>query len=79
VWDKEVWPPSSPDCRPLDYFVTGVSESSVTASPHNNTAALIKKTKELMGSLDRDIMARACRRRRSRIKVVVATDSTIIE
>ncbi len=26
VWDKEVWPPSSPDFRLLDYFVLGVFE-----------------------------------------------------
>ena len=26
VWDKEVWPPSSPDCRLLDDFMWGVSE-----------------------------------------------------
>ena len=26
VWDKEVWPPSSPDDSILDYFVWGVSE-----------------------------------------------------
>ena len=25
VWDKEVWPPSSPDFILLDYFVSGVS------------------------------------------------------
>jgi hypothetical protein len=26
VWEKEVEPPSSPDCNHLDYFVWGVSE-----------------------------------------------------
>jgi hypothetical protein len=26
VWDKEVLPPSSPNCNHLDYFVQGVSE-----------------------------------------------------
>jgi hypothetical protein len=26
VWEKEVLPPSSPDCNPLDNFVWGVSE-----------------------------------------------------
>ncbi len=25
VWEKEIWPPSSPDCNPLDYFVWGVT------------------------------------------------------
>ena len=22
-WGKEVWPPSSPDCNPFDYYVWG--------------------------------------------------------
>ena len=26
VWVEEVWLPSSPDCKPFDYFVCGVSE-----------------------------------------------------
>jgi hypothetical protein len=26
MWEKEIWPPSSPDCEPLDYFMCGVSE-----------------------------------------------------
>jgi hypothetical protein len=26
VWEKEVGPPSSPDCNPLNYFVCGVSK-----------------------------------------------------
>ena len=41
VWDKEIWPPSSPYCKPLDYFVCGVSEFRVNAKPHNKTAYLI--------------------------------------
>ncbi len=30
VWVEEVWPPSSPDCNPFDYFVWGVSEWEVS-------------------------------------------------
>jgi hypothetical protein len=41
VWDKKIWPPSSPDCKPLDYFVCCVSEFRVNAKPHNKTAYLI--------------------------------------
>ncbi len=26
VWEKEVLPPRSPDCTPLNYLVCGVSE-----------------------------------------------------
>ncbi len=53
VWEKEVRPPSSPDCNPLD-FVWGVSESKVNAKPHNKIEDLFQKMKALVvGSLDR--------------------------
>jgi hypothetical protein len=26
VWEKEIWPPSSPYCNPFDYFARGISE-----------------------------------------------------
>jgi hypothetical protein len=59
VWDKDVWPPISPDCKHLDKFVLGVSELMVKAKPHNKTEDLILKIKEVMGSLDRDTVAKA--------------------
>ncbi len=31
--EKEVWPPSSPDCNPIDYFVWGVAERDTNRSP----------------------------------------------
>jgi hypothetical protein len=79
VWEKEVWPPSSPDCNPLDYFVWGVTELRVNAKPHSKTEDLIEKIKEVMGSLDRDTVAKACRRFRSRIEAVVAAEGDFIE
>jgi hypothetical protein len=33
VWEKEIWPPSSPYANPFDYFARGVSELRVRASP----------------------------------------------
>ncbi len=41
-WNKEVWPPSSPDYSLLDYFVSGVSELKVNAKPHNKIEDLIQ-------------------------------------
>jgi hypothetical protein len=37
VWVEEVWLPSSPDCKPLDDFVWGVSELRVKAMSHNKS------------------------------------------
>jgi hypothetical protein len=79
MWEKEVWPPSSPDCNPNDYFVWGVTELRVNKKPHNKTEDLIQKIKEVMGSLYRDTVAKACKRFRSRIEAVVAADGDFIE
>jgi hypothetical protein len=79
VWEKEVLPPSSPDCNNLGYFVLGVSELMVKAKPHNKTEDLILKIKEVMGSLDRDTVAKAFKWYTSRIEADVATDGDFIE
>jgi hypothetical protein len=57
VWEKEIWPPSSPDCNPLDYFVWGVAEFQVNKVPHSTTVSLISKIKEVMGNLDKATVA----------------------
>jgi hypothetical protein len=74
VWKQKIWPTSSPDCKPLDYFVCGVSEFTVNAKPHNKTAYLIPKIMEVMGPLDRDTAAKAIRRFRPSSEDVVAAD-----
>jgi hypothetical protein len=78
VWGKEVWPPSSPDCNPFDYFVWGVSELSVIAEFRNKFKDLIQKMKELVGSLARDTLAKACRSFRSTIEAVFTANGSFI-
>jgi hypothetical protein len=36
VWVEEVWLLSSPDCKPFDYFVCGVSELRIKAKSATN-------------------------------------------
>jgi hypothetical protein len=79
LWEKEIWPPSSPDCNPLDYFLWGVCEKEVNKAPHNTIASLVATIKQVMGNLDRDTVAKACRRFRSRIEAVVAANGDFIE
>ncbi len=78
MWGEEVWPPSTPDCDPFDYFVLGVSELRVNAKFHNNFKDLIQKMKELVGSLARDILAKACTSFMSRIEAVFTADGSFI-
>jgi hypothetical protein len=35
VWEKGIWPFSSPSCSPADYFVQGVSKFRVRAQLYN--------------------------------------------
>ncbi len=72
------WPPSSPGCNPLD-FMFGISEYQVNVKPHNITAYPISNIMEVMGSLDRDTMAKAFKRFRSSAEALVAADGHFIE
>ncbi len=63
----------------MDYFVWGVAQLDVTKSPEKVTKTsekisdcLVHKMKEVLGSLERNTMARACNRLRPRIEEIVA-------
>jgi len=79
VWEKEIWPPSSPDCNLLDYFAWGVFELRVKAKSHNKTKALIPKIRGMMVSLARNTVAKACKRFRSQIETFIAAGGIFIE
>ncbi len=79
VWEEEVWLPSSPDFKPFDYFVWGVSELRIKAKSRNKSKDLIQKMKEVTGSLARDTLAKACLSFRSRIEALFTADCSFIE
>jgi hypothetical protein len=66
-----IWPPSSPDCKPLHHYAWCVCERDVNRSPHNTATSLKAKIMDIMASLPRDTMAKACRRSCLRIEAVV--------
>ncbi len=59
VWEREVWPPSSPNYSLLDYFVWGVCELLFNANPRNIIKDLIQKLQVVMGFLERGTVAKA--------------------
>ncbi len=79
VWVEEIWLPSSPDCKHFNYFVFGVSELRIKAKSRNKSNDLIQKMKEVMGSLTRDTLAKACMRFRSRSEALFTADGSFIE
>jgi hypothetical protein len=48
-WLKEMWPPSSTDCDPSDYFMW----CEVTKCPHISLASLKVMTLDLMTDLEK--------------------------
>jgi hypothetical protein len=69
---EEVWLPSSPDCKPFDYFVLGVSELRVKAKSRNK--------KEVMGSFAMEtLQVKACTSFRSRIEALFTADDIFVE
>ncbi len=77
-WEKEIWPPSSPDCNPMDYFVWGVSERDVNRSPHKTKQSLINSIKEVFSLIPRDDLKRACSCYQSKLDEVVAAKGDFI-
>jgi hypothetical protein len=67
VQEEEVWPPSSLNGNFFRYFVWGESEVWVIEKSRNQTKDLIQKMKEVLGSFNRDTVAKAYKSLRPRI------------
>jgi hypothetical protein len=48
-WSQEIWPPSSPDCTPVDLSMWSEFEREVNKHPHYTLASLRVKILEGMG------------------------------
>jgi inhibitor of nuclear factor kappa-B kinase subunit alpha len=78
-WEKEIWPPSSPDINPLDYFVWGVVERDTNRTPHTTLKSLKAKIKEVMTSMNRNMVKRACGSFRKRLSTVIEKEGDLLE
>ena len=70
-WGKEVWPPSSPDCNPLDYYVWSACKRTINRSPHNTVESLKTAIGNRFAALTRTEITRACSFFRKRIESVI--------
>ena len=74
-----MWPPSSPDLNPLDYYVWGVVERETNKHPHNTLDSLRAVIARVMTHMDKAPLIRACKRFRQRIEAVIAAEGDFIE
>lgn len=78
-WDKDVWPPFSPDLNPLDYGIWGVMEREACATHHNSLETLKASITEAWDNLSDEFVVKTCRSFRRRLEMVVEADGGYIE
>lgn len=78
-WPKDRWPSNSPDCNPCDFYLWGVVEKKVCATPHASVASLKRAISREMARLDAAEVARACRSFRRRIEAVIEAEGDHFE
>ena len=74
-----IWPPSSPDLNPMDYYVWGVVEMETNKRPHSTKESLKATILHVMGSLQEEPLIRACSRFRNRLEAVIEAEGGFIE
>ena len=62
-----VWPPSSPNLNPMDYFVWGAVKRDTIRTSSNTKAELMAKIRSVFAALPRETVTRACSRFRRRV------------
>ena len=78
-WDKDTWPPSSPDCNPMDFSVKSILERKVGVKNYPNMAALIKALKAAWEEIDSDTVRRKCKETKERFKTLVTNKGHYVE
>ncbi len=76
---KEMWPSSSTDSNPLDYFMWCMVEREVNNCPHITLASLKAMTSDVMTYLDREVINHACKKFRSWIEAVMEATGVFIK
>uniref|UniRef100_A0A4Y0BF18 Tc1-like transposase DDE domain-containing protein n=1 Tax=Anopheles funestus TaxID=62324 RepID=A0A4Y0BF18_ANOFN len=74
-----VWPPSSPDLNPMDYFVWGAVERDTNRTSSNTKAELMAKIRSVFAALPRETVARACSRLQRRVEAVIEAEGGYFE
>ena len=78
-WDKDLWPPSSPDLNPLDYGIWGVMEKEACATPHSSLTSLAVSIDRAWDNLTPEYVAQTCSSFRPRLEKVIEAKGGYIE
>ena len=71
--------PSSPDLKPLDYFIWSYVENITNMTSHNTKASLIATIRRVFAELPPVLVQKACSQFRIRIEAVIEAEGGYIE
>ena len=78
-WDKNMWPPSSPDINPMDFSIWSILESDVSKISHSSVTALKQALATAWSNVDQETVRRSCLSVTSRLKALVRAKGGHIE
>lgn len=78
-WPSTMWPPSSPDCNPLDYYVWNQVARMACSKPHTNVQELKRDVEAAWCAQAAEDIIMACRSFRRRIQAVYDADGGYVE
>ena len=78
-WDKNMWPPSSPDINPMDFSIWSILESDVSKISYSSVTALKQALATAWSNVDQETVRRSCLSVTSRLKALVRAKGGHIE
>ena len=79
VWDKEVWPPNSPDANPMDYSVWSILQNKACATRHTSEDALKRALQKAWDEIPVELLASIVENFPKRLRAIVAAKGGHIE
>lgn len=70
-WNKNVWPPLSPDINPMDFAIWSILESDVSAKSNSSVAALKNALLASWSAFDKEVVGRSCHSVTSRLELMI--------
>ncbi len=78
-WDKELWPPSSPDMNPMDFSIWSVLESRACSKNHANVEALKTSLTSHWAKISEDEVRAAFASFKHRVRLIVQAKGGHVE
>ncbi|XP_059096082.1 uncharacterized protein LOC131890692 [Tigriopus californicus] len=78
-WDKNIWPPYSPNVNPLDFAFWAHVESIACRNRHPNLNALMDSVNAVWDTMDEEYVKKSCGAFRPRLQAIIDTKGGHIE